>query len=266
MTAPADYPNIRTLLSLEGKQAVVIGAASGLGQASAIGLADCGAEVICADLNADGARATAEVIAGRGGQATSLGSDLTSTADADALAEQYAQADILVVTPGFNVRKRLLETTDEEFDRVIDINLKGTYRLMRSFGRKMAERGRGSIITFASFRAQVVEPGQSIYAAAKAGVVQLTKTLASELGTTGVRVNAILPGTFATALTTQIKNDPEWWTAYETKSALKRWASPHEIAGAVAFLASDAASYVTGTTQLVDGGWTAHDGRFEPSL
>lgn len=168
---------------------------------------------------------------------------MTSTESVEAAAAAaHPDAEILVVTPGFNVRKRLLDTTDDDFDKVIDLNLKGTYRLRRAFGAAMATRGKGSIVTFASFRALVVEPGQGLYAAAKAGVVQLTKTMATELGTHGVRVNAIVPGPFETALTAQIKADTEWWDGYANKTALKHWAQPAEIAGAVIFLASDASS------------------------
>jgi len=192
---------------------------------------------------------------------------VTSTESVEAAAAAaHPDAEILVVTPGFNVRKRLLDTTDDDFDKVIDLNLKGTYRLRRAFGAAMATRGKGSIVTFARFCALVVEPGQGLYAAAKAGVVQLTKTMATELGTHGVRVNAIVPGPFETALTAQIKADTEWWDGYSNKTALKRWAQPPEIAGAVIFLASDASSYVSGTSQLVDGGWMANDGRFEPKV
>ena len=231
------FPRIPDLFDLTGRTAVVVGAASGLGQASALGLADAGAHVVCADLDLTGAKATATAIEQRtSAAATAVELDITSTAAVDAVVERFSDAEALVMTPGMNVRKRMTETTDDEFDRVIDINLKGTYRLMRGFGREMAGRQRGSIITFASFRAIVVEPGQGIYAAAKAGVVQLTKTLASELGTAGVRVNSILPGPFETPLTEQIKSDEEWWDAYAQKAALGRWGLLHEIAGPVLFL------------------------------
>jgi NAD(P)-dependent dehydrogenase (short-subunit alcohol dehydrogenase family) len=130
----------------------------------------------------------------------------------------------------------------------------------------MAERGRGSVIVLSSIRGQVVEPGQSVYAATKAGVVQLARTLAAELGDRGVRANAVAPGVVETPLTRQIKDHRKWYEAYAAKSALRRWAQPSEIAGAVVFLASDAASFVTGACLYVDGGWTAIDGRFDPPL
>jgi NAD(P)-dependent dehydrogenase (short-subunit alcohol dehydrogenase family) len=146
------------------------------------------------------------------------------------------------------------------------LNLRGTFLLLRDVGRVMAEQGRGSIIVFSSIRAQVVEPGQGVYAATKAGVVQLVRALAAELGPRGVRANAIAPGVVETPLTAQIKNHPEWHQAYAQKGALQRWAQPSELVGAVVYLASDASSYVTGSLFFVDGGWTAVDGRFTPPL
>lgn len=162
------------------------------------------------------------------------------------------------------MRKPLVELTDSEFDRVVDLNLKGTFRLVRAFGPAMAQRGSGSIIAFLSIRAQVVEPGQGVYAATKAGTLQMLRALAAELGHKGVRVNAIAPGVVDTPLTAQIKEQPEWYEAYAAKTILDRWASPDEMVGAIVFLASQASSYVTGHCLLVDGGWTAADGRYMP--
>jgi NAD(P)-dependent dehydrogenase (short-subunit alcohol dehydrogenase family) len=172
--------------------------------------------------------------------------------------------DVAVLTPAINVRKRILDVSDEEFDRVIKVNLKGNFIAMREIGRAMASHGGGSLIAFSSIRAQVVEPGQGVYAATKAGVLQLVRVLASELGTSGVRANVIAPGVVETPLTQQIKEQHDWYEAYRTKSILKRWAQPSEMVGAVVFLASEASSYVTGSYLVVDGGWLAADGRFDP--
>ena len=130
----------------------------------------------------------------------------------------------------------------------------------------MAERCSGSIIAFSSFRAQVVEPGQGVYAATKSGTVQMLRALAAELGPRNVRVNAIAPGAVETPLTAQMKESPDWYDAYAQKNILGRWAKPHEIVGMIVYLASDASSYVTGAFMLVDGGWTAADGRYSPPL
>jgi len=255
------------LFNLDGRVAIVIGAGSGIGQSAARGLAAQGAYVVCADLRQEAAEKTAREI---GIKATSAPVDITKT---ESVAELFRAAtderqrlDIVVTTPGANVRKPIARYEDAEFDRVIELNLKGTFRVLREAGRIMSERGTGSIIAFSSIRSQVVEPGQGVYAATKAGIVQMVRALAAELGPRGVRVNAIAPGVVETPLTRPIKEDTKWYAAYAAKSVFGRWATADEMAGPVVYLASDASSYVTGSLLVVDGGWTAVDGRFDPPL
>ena len=263
--------NYADLFDLRGKRALVIGAGSGIGAAAAQGLGAFGAEVACADLDEEKAQGTAEAIREADGVAEAFSVNLTEQRSVRDLFAQFDTLDVLVCTPSVNVRKRMLEYTESDFDKVVSLNLKGSFFAMQEAGKKMAvqaQRGRkgGSIILFSSIRSQVVEPGQSIYAATKAGTVQMVKTLAAELGPEGVRVNAIAPGVVETPLTEQIKAQPEWYDAYAQKGALGRWAQPSEMVGAVVFLASEAASFVTGTLLFVDGGWTAVDGRYVPPL
>ncbi len=255
-----------SMFDLTGKRALVVGAGRGIGEAGARGLAAFGARVFCADVDGEAAEETAGEIRSQNGGAEALELDMTDPDSLGAAAERVGVPDVLVSTPSVNVRKPLLEITDEEFDRVVELNLKGTFRLIREFGGGMAERGSGSIIAFSSIRAQVVEPGQGVYAATKSGTVQMLRALAAEVGPRGVRVNAIAPGVVETPLTAQIKASPDWYDSYAGKSILGRWAQPHEMVGMIVYLASDASSYVTGAFMLVDGGWTAVDGRFTPPL
>ncbi|RSM66301.1 3-oxoacyl-ACP reductase [Amycolatopsis sp. WAC 01376] len=244
------------LFRLDGKRAVVLGGGSGIGRESAKALAAHGAEVIVADRDVAAAKETGV------GEAYEI--DLLSDGAAARAAAELGEIDVVVLTAATNVRKRLLEYSREEFDRVIALNLGATFEVVRAFGAGMVERGRGSIIGFSSIRGTTVEPGQGPYAATKAGLVQLFRTAAAEFGPAGVRVNAIAPGVVETPLTAQIKANPAWYDAYATKGALGRWARPGELAGAVVYLASEASSFVTGSVLAVDGGWTAVDGRFEP--
>ena len=254
------------LFDLTGRTALVVGAGSGIGEASANGLAAFGARVVCADLDAGAAERTAEAIRSEGGQADAIELDVRDAGSCQRALDSVGAPQALVITPAINVRRRAFDLTDDDVRRVIELNLVGTFRLMRDFGRAMAGNGGGSIVVFSSIRAQVVEPGQSVYAATKAGALQLARTLASELGPQGVRVNAVAPGVVETPLTAQIKKSPEWYGAYAAKSALGRWAQPSEMVGAVVFLCSDAGSYVTGSYLVVDGGWLAQDGRYTPPL
>lgn len=249
------------LFRLDGRRAVVIGAGSGIGREAARALAAHGADVVAADRDRAAIEGLVDTL---DGGATAYELDVLDSAAVARAAGDLGPTDVLVFTPAMNVRKTLLDYTGEEFDRVVGLNLRAAFDIVRAFGGPMAARGRGSIIGCTSIRAFTVEPGQGVYAATKAALVQLLRTAAAELGPSGVRVNAVAPGVVDTPLTAPIKANPAWHDAYAAKSALGRWAEPHEIAGAVVYLASDAASYVTGSVLMVDGGWTAVDGRFDP--
>jgi NAD(P)-dependent dehydrogenase (short-subunit alcohol dehydrogenase family) len=262
---PAD-----SLFRLDRRIALVAGAASGIGRASALGLARAGAVVVCADIDPAGAGKVAREIVDEDGQAASLGLDITDESAVEAAVSgvraRHGRIDVLVSTPAVNVRKPLLNYTAAEFDKVVGLNLKGTFLIARAAARVMSEQKSGSIILMSSIRSITTEPGQGVYAATKAGLVQLARTFAAELGAAGVRVNCIAPGVVETPLTQPIKDRPEWYNAYAQKNALGRWASAGEMAGPVVFLASAASSYVTGAVLFVDGGWTAIDGRFQPPV
>jgi NAD(P)-dependent dehydrogenase (short-subunit alcohol dehydrogenase family) len=256
------------LFRLDHRTVAVIGAGSGIGEAVARGCARQGAYVACLDINADAARAAAAHIKETGGQAEAGALDIRDAAAVDAALDGLARAhnglDALASTPSINVRKTLLNYTVEEFQRVIDVNLKGNFNVLRAAGRIMVAQKRGSIVLFSSIRSQVVEPGQAVYAATKAGILQLVKTAAAEFGPSGVRVNAVGPGVVETPLTAPIKAKPDWYNAYAAKNVFNRWAHADEMIGPTVFLLSDAASYVTGTLLVADAGWLAVDGRFTP--
>jgi NAD(P)-dependent dehydrogenase (short-subunit alcohol dehydrogenase family) len=253
------------IFTLSGKVAAIIGGGSGIGEAVAMGAARQGASVACLDSNEVAASAVAAKI---GGDASAGAVDIRDSAAValafDAIVRIRGALDIVVCTPGINVRKPIPKYSEDEFDRVVSVNLKGSFNVIQAAGRIMTAQGRGSIVMFSSIRSQVVEPGQSVYAMTKAGIVQLVRVAAAEFGPSGVRVNAVGPGVVETPLTAPIKANAAWYDAYAAKSVFKRWASAEEMVGPTLFLASDAASYVTGTILFADGGWTAADGRFTP--
>jgi NAD(P)-dependent dehydrogenase (short-subunit alcohol dehydrogenase family) len=254
----------RKLFDLTGKNAVVLGAASGIGKSSAEALAGLGASVLCADRLAEGCEATAAGIRATGGTARAVVTDAADRKAVAALAAtaaaEFTRIDIAVTTPGLNIRKTILDYEEEDLDRVIDLNIKGTVYFFRAFGRLMVEQRGGSIIACSSVRAVTIEPGLAVYGSTKAAIGLLVKGFASEVGRFGVRVNAIAPSIAETALTEPFKQRKALYDLYAAHTVFNRWSKPEEVATAVAFLASDAASYVSGSTLFVDGGWTAIDG------
>ena len=257
----ADY---RKLFDLTGRKALVLGAGSGIGRASAQALGALGAEVHCADLDVASASETAASIRDAGGKASASAADAAKGQDVAALVARAKAAlgriDVAVTTPGINIRKRIFDYEEAEFDRVVNLNLKGTFHFFREVGRVMVEQKGGSIIASSSIRAMTIEPGLAVYGATKAAISLLVKGFAAEVGGHGVRVNAIAPSIIETPLTAPIKARPEIYDTYAKHTVSGRWGRPEEVASVVAFLASDAASYVNGSTLLIDAGWTAIDG------
>ena len=257
--------NYRQLFDLTGKTAVVLGASSGIGQASAHALGSLGAHVVCADRDTEGAQATAEQITQHGaGSAEWQTTDAASGADIAALTAHTlavrGRIDIAVAVPALNIRKLIIDYTDDEFDQVVNLNLKGAFHFMRSFGAPMMKQKSGSIILCSSMRAVTIEPGLGIYAATKSGITQMVKGFASEVAPYGVRANVVMPSIIETRLTAPLKERKEIYDTYAAHTVFNRWGQPSEVGSAVAFLASDAASYISGSSLSVDGGWTAIDG------
>ena len=241
------------LFDLTDKVVAVIGGASGIGAAVTRGAVDHGARVVCFDVKAGNSIEPLDIR-----DAGAVDRSLT------AVRQRHGRLDAVVCTPSINVRKKILDYTDEELDRVLTLNIKGNFNVLRAAGRIMTADRRGSIVLFSSIRSQVVEPGQSAYAATKAGILQMARAAAAEFGPFGVRVNAVAPGVIETPLTEPIKSNEAWYQAYADKSVFKRWGRADEMVGPTLFLVSDAASYVTGTLLVADGGWLAADGRFTP--
>lgn len=247
-----------TEFDLSGRLAVVTGGASGIGLASAKALCDAGARLIL--LDSDGTRAAA--------RASAIGADwfavdVTQSADvedvASKIAESHGPIDILVCSAGMVHNAPSTELTDTDWHRVLNVNINGLFYCCRAFGRAMVANGRGSIINISSICGSIaVHPQpQAAYNASKGAVDMVTRSLANEWAGNGVRVNAIAPGYTATELTLAGRSVPEWYEIWLASTPIGRLALPREIATAVVFLASDAASYITGTVLFVDGGYTA---------
>jgi 3-oxoacyl-[acyl-carrier protein] reductase len=252
------------MTDLSGRVAVVTGAGSGIGRASAVALAAAGATVVGADVDGAAAEATAEAI---GDLARGVRVDVSRAEEVDELIEGTARdlgrLDILVNNAGIMHEQLVADTTEEELDRVLAINLKGVFFGCRAAARVMAGRG-GSIVNLASAAVDLPAPRHACYGMSKAAVVQLTRTLAMELGDDGVRVNAVAPGFIITGITARHFTNPDGTVDEERKAAvaktfsrvapLRRVGEPEDVADVVLFLASDASRYMTGQILRPNGG------------
>ncbi|MBI1849373.1 MAG: glucose 1-dehydrogenase [Planctomycetes bacterium] len=250
---------LRRLFDLDGKVAAVTGAGSGIGSAIAHGLAAFGARVVVSDVDSKAAEAT--VAALPADRAAAVRCDVTRGEDLDALVEtavrRFGRLDVLVNNAGVSAIAPAESTPRNVIDRMIDVNLKGTIFGCQSAARHFIERGGGgSILNLASIAGVVADPGSAPYAAAKGGVVQLTRTLAVEWGRHRIRVNAIGPNYTRTPLVRSTLADPEKLAWIESRTPLGRIGEPDDMIGAAVFLASDASAYVTGHVLMVDGGWS----------
>ena len=245
---------ILDLFRLDGKQALVTGAAQGIGFEIARGLSEAGARVIIADLNPEVGEAAASSIGGR--------FEVLDVTDAGAvrdLASKLSDVSILVNNAGIVRNTPAEETPDDDWKAVMGVNLDGVFWCCREFGKKMLDARMGSIVSTASMSGLISNhpQPQAAYNASKAAVIHLTRSLAGEWAARGVRVNAVAPGYTATPMTILGLETPEWRETWLKETPMGRLAEPREIAPAVVYLASEASSFVTGHTLVVDGGYTA---------
>jgi len=248
-------------LELTGKVAVVVGGTSGIGRAIAHGFAQAGADVVPTSRRAEPVETAAREIEEFGRRSLRVTSDVADRASLENVLNETVTAlgkvDILVNSAGRTKRAPTIDFPEAEWDAIIDTNLTGTLRACQVFGKHMLERESGSIINIASLSTFVALYEVAAYSASKAAVGSLTKSLAIEWSSRGVRINAIAPGVFRTALNQKLLDETERGREFKLRTPMRRFGNVEELAGAAIFLASDAASFVTGEILAVDGGFLA---------
>jgi len=251
-------------VNLAGKTAIITGSGSGIGRDSALMFAAEGAAVAVADIDAEAATQTVNMIQERGGQAISVPTDVSSSQDVAALidrtVDQFGQLDCIFNNAGIDIAKPIVETSEEDWNRTIDINLKGVFLGCKFAIPRLMESGGGTIINTASILAHVASPNQAAYCASKGGIVALTRQLAYDYAEHNIRANCISPGDVMTPMAKgffDASEDPEARLKFFTdRYPMKRFAEPIEIARVAVFLASEASSFVTGQAIKVEGGFS----------
>ncbi|MDQ1460566.1 MAG: hypothetical protein QOI08_2050 [Actinomycetota bacterium] len=247
------------MVDLSGRVALVTGAASGLGAASARRLAACGASVLCADIDGAGAEQTAAAIGSSGARAAAFRADISSPDDNDAMAAAAVKAfgglHLAHLNAGIEKAASVIDSSIEEWDSVLNVNLRGTFLGVRACSRRIIDSGGGALVLTSSASGLMGVPGGAAYCASKHGILGLMKCAAADLAPLGVRVNAVCPGIIDTPIFGPLHGQTETLTKYfAVSTAMGRVGSPEEVAQVVSFLLSDDASYITASTLPIDGG------------